>query len=97
MNTDALVAHARARFDHAAARRVLKEKYEEESKKVISPEIIWDEVLGKSFCWIYLVKPSDFRNKSDWQSQHEWFKENLEKFYKFFIPKTKELERELIK
>jgi hypothetical protein len=28
MNTDALVAHARARFDHAAARRTLKEKYE---------------------------------------------------------------------
>jgi len=28
MNTDALVAHARARFDHAAARRVLIEKYE---------------------------------------------------------------------
>ena len=28
MNTDALVSHARARFDHAAARRVLKEKYE---------------------------------------------------------------------
>ena len=28
MNTDALVTHARARFDHAAARRVLKEKYE---------------------------------------------------------------------
>ena len=28
MNTDALVAHARARFDHAAARRVLKEKYQ---------------------------------------------------------------------
>ena len=28
MNTDALIAHARARFDHVAARRVLKEKYE---------------------------------------------------------------------
>ncbi len=28
MDTDALVAHARARFDHVAARRVLKEKYE---------------------------------------------------------------------
>jgi hypothetical protein len=28
MDTDALIAHARARFDHAAARRVLKEKYE---------------------------------------------------------------------
>jgi len=28
MDTEALVAHARARFDHAAARRVLKEKYE---------------------------------------------------------------------
>lgn len=27
MNTDDLVAHARARFDHVAARRVLKEKY----------------------------------------------------------------------
>jgi hypothetical protein len=28
MDTEKLVAHARARFDHAAARRVLKEKYE---------------------------------------------------------------------
>ena len=28
MDTNAWVAHARARFDHAAARRVLKEKYE---------------------------------------------------------------------
>jgi hypothetical protein len=28
MNTDILLAHARARFDHAAARRILKEKYE---------------------------------------------------------------------
>ena len=28
METEKLVAHARARFDHAAARRTLKEKYE---------------------------------------------------------------------
>jgi len=28
MNTDDLVNHARARFDHASARRVLKEKYQ---------------------------------------------------------------------
>ena len=28
MDTDNLIKHARARFDHAAARRVLKEKYE---------------------------------------------------------------------
>jgi hypothetical protein len=28
MNTDNLIAHAKARFDHVAARRVLKEKYE---------------------------------------------------------------------
>jgi hypothetical protein len=28
MNTDNLLAHSRARFDHAAARRILKEKYE---------------------------------------------------------------------
>jgi len=28
MNTDELVAHARSRFDHAAARRTLKEKYQ---------------------------------------------------------------------
>jgi hypothetical protein len=28
MNTDKLIAHAKARFDHVAARRVLKEKYE---------------------------------------------------------------------
>lgn len=28
MNTDQLIAHSRARFDHAAARRILKEKYQ---------------------------------------------------------------------
>ena len=28
MNTDDLVAHVRARFDHAVQKRVLKEKYE---------------------------------------------------------------------
>jgi len=28
MNTDNLISHAKARFDHVAARRVLKEKYE---------------------------------------------------------------------
>lgn len=28
MDTNALVAHARARFDHAVAKRLLKEKYE---------------------------------------------------------------------
>ena len=28
MNTDNLVAHGRARFEHAAARRTLKEKYQ---------------------------------------------------------------------
>lgn len=28
MDTDQLVAHSRARFEHAAARRVLKEKYQ---------------------------------------------------------------------
>ena len=28
MDTENLIAHARARFDHVAAKRVLKEKYE---------------------------------------------------------------------
>ena len=28
MNTEQLIAHSRARFDHAAGRRVLKEKYQ---------------------------------------------------------------------
>ena len=28
MNTDELIAHSRNRFDHAAAKRILKEKYQ---------------------------------------------------------------------
>ena len=28
MNTDDLISHSRARFDHVAARRILREKYE---------------------------------------------------------------------
>ena len=36
MNTDTLIAHARARFDHETARRVLKEKYHLSGRKIIA-------------------------------------------------------------
>jgi hypothetical protein len=76
MNTDNLIAHARARFDHAAARRVLKEKYE--AKMLFAhaggmwragPELVvmlatvppWDAVILDLYETPVKVRPEELR------------------------------------
>lgn len=69
----------------------LKKEYEKESKKEISPDIIWDDMPDAKYCWVYLTNDADLENEKDWENQHKWLKEYLEKFYNFFLPKIKEL------
>jgi len=38
-----------------------------------------------------LKKEANVSDKSDWENQHQWFMETLEKFDKFFRPKIKKL------
>lgn len=75
-----------------------KEKYEklysksyESSLAEISEEIIWDKMDGRKMSSVILKSTGDLSKKTDWETQFEWFKTNLEKFSKFFKQRIKEL------
>ena len=63
----------------------------EPSLKEISPDLLWDKLEGRKTSTVMLKSPGDFTKRSDWPNQHAWFKENLEKFTKFFRPLVKKV------
>ena len=60
-----------------------------ESLSKVNKDLVYDFMEGRQRCAVTLKKTSDFRNRKDWTNQFEWFKENLEKFDKFFRPLIK--------
>jgi hypothetical protein len=40
---------------------------------------------------VMLKSSADFSNKNDWKNQFLWFKDNLEKYTKYFKPKIAKL------
>jgi len=52
----------------------------------ISESIIWDKMEGNKMSCVFLRTTGVFVNKNDWSNQFIWFKENLEKFTKYFKP-----------
>lgn len=62
-----------------------------ESYKVINPNIIWDKMERNQRSAVTLKIHKDFRDRASWAEQFEWFKDNLEKFDKFFRQKIQEL------
>lgn len=71
--------------------RKLKEKYETQSYEQIGENLIWDELKDKKVSWIYFKKDANVSERNDWNNQHQWFMETLEKFDKFFRPKVKQI------
>lgn len=69
----------------------LKEKYETLTYEQISENLVWEELPDKKVSWVYLKKDANVSDKSDWQNQHQWFLETLEKFDKFFRGKIRQL------
>ncbi len=71
-----------------------KENYEklyqvayENSLTEINKDLVWDKMDGRKMCAVILKSNADFSNKNDWSNQFSWFKDNLEKFMKYFKPK----------
>jgi hypothetical protein len=69
----------------------LKNDYEDESMKIISEKIIWNELPEGASCIVSLRNDCSNMNRTVWEEQFKWFKENLEKFDRFFRPKLKGL------
>ena len=59
----------------------------EDSLIELNRNIIWDRMEGRQRCAIKLQTPVDYTNKNDWENQFRWFKENLEKYVRFFKPR----------
>ncbi|RLD80496.1 MAG: DUF4268 domain-containing protein [Bacteroidetes bacterium] len=71
--------------------RKLKEKYEPLSYDQIGEDLIWDEIPDKKVSWVYIKRDANVSDKSDWNAQHHWIMETLEKMDKFFRSKIKQL------
>lgn len=71
--------------------RKLKEKYETQSYQQIGEDLIWAELPDKKISWVYIKKDANVSDKDDWNNQHKWLIETLEKFDKFFRPKIKQI------
>lgn len=74
-------ANAKEAFD------ALSEKYEEQSKQAIDPNIKWNRLSDKKQSQIILTLPADFRERNNWSRQFAWLYDNLVKFHNFFKPK----------
>jgi Domain of unknown function (DUF4268) len=66
-------------------------KYYEKSLSSISKDIDWRSMEDKTISVVTFSKEANFLDSNDRKNQFEWFRENLEKFDKFFRPKIKEL------
>jgi hypothetical protein len=70
-----------------------KENYEslyelayDNSFKEVNKDLIWDKMEGKKMSAVMLKVKGDFTKREDWFNQFKWFRENLEKFSKYFKP-----------
>lgn len=69
----------------------LKNDFEEDSKEALGNDLQWEELPDRQASIINLKKEADVSNRSLWNEQHMWLRENIEKFDKYFRPKIKEL------
>lgn len=69
----------------------LKNLYEEDANKHFDSTLEWNELPNAKASIINLKKDAQVSVRGLWSEQHEWFKENLEKFDKYFRPKIKAL------
>jgi len=68
----------------------LKTLCETESKQIFGEELSWNELPDAQYSVINIRKDVDVMDKSLWKEQHEWLRETIEKFDKYFRPKIKE-------
>ena len=76
----------KAEFDH------LYRKFHVKSYNEINPYLNWDKMERNQRSAVTLKIHKDFRDKTTWTEQFGWFKDNLEKFDRFFRSKVKDLQ-----
>ncbi len=70
---------------------IMKNKFEEDSKEVFGSNFQWEELPDRQVSIINLKKEANVSNRSLWDVQHVWLRDNLEQLDRYFRPKIKEL------
>jgi len=69
----------------------LKNQYEAEAEVIFNGQLQWNELPDAKVSIVEFKKSANTSKRSEWQEQHEWFRENMEKMDKFFRQKIKVL------
>lgn len=78
--------------DDAKKHFAILETQKREIEGEVGHSLFWHNPPEKRSSRIYTRRSADFFNRNDWPSQHEWLRENVEKFYKVFGPRIKQLD-----
>ncbi len=65
---------------------ILYTSYFEKSQIEVSPDIIWARLDNKKMCGIGIKLHANFNSQDDRNRQFLWFRDNLEKFTRYFKP-----------
>jgi hypothetical protein len=63
----------------------------ENSLTEVNNDLVWANMDGRKMSAVMLKSGADFSNKADWTKQFAWYKENLERYTKYFKPKIAKL------
>ena len=80
----------RSKEENSNCLQKIKEQTTEELKE-LKEEIFWYDPDEAKVCKVYVRKSVDIKDRNTWESQFAWLKENLEMFYKVFMPLIREL------
>ena len=58
----------------------------------IGEPLVWSSAPGKQSCKAYVRRPTNFMDHSQWPQQHQWLRENLERFHRVFAPRVRQLD-----
>ena len=56
--------------------------------------LIWDSQLDRKACRIFVRQSVDISDRSDWEQQHQWLIEKLDRMHKVFSQRVKQLSLE---
>ena len=63
----------------------------EKSLTEVNKDLVWDKMDGRKMSAVMLKVQGDFADMNEWENQFQWFKDNLERFTKYFKPKVAKL------
>ena len=63
----------------------------EKSLTEVNKDMVWDKMDGRKMSAVMLKVQGDFADMNEWENQFQWFKDNLERFTKYFKPKVAKL------